>query len=760
MNKITYFIDILTLFDETYAGIANVNYQLAKYFYQHHGENTQFFHFDKIVKKEIVNLLIQNRTGKGLRALSESGEMYETTLGSYLKHIKTKTIGIFQHVKSFKNLFDYEVQMIYDLTALLTPEFHYQETLNWHVPRIEKDLESNSLCVCISNSTKEDLVSYLAFPEEKTLVSYLGCQHGLREAEPYKNILQELGNRVEKFVLILGTVEPRKNVEMVFALLENNLQLLNEYKFIFLGRDAGKDGWGETFKERLSKVKIEKNLKSNKIKHFDYVTEEEKNILLMTAEFMIYPSFYEGFGLPILEALSVGCPVLASISSSIPEVGEDSIYYFDPCNIGSFEDTFYRLTDDLKLHRERIVEHCLKQSSKFTWEKFFERIVNRIEDDLKNLHSIKVETKSVFSNIDRKLQILLIKLDHRGDFILSIPAIMKLMEKFKNADIDIIVGDWNVSLARRLNVFRNIYVYNFYATKSSLLPEEKIREEKELLKSLPQYDIAIDLRRPYETRFLLAKAPASMKVGYKSFSDYDKAIDVCLESEMDEKGKMIENNRLSVSLQLIKLIDSIPFGMLNLPNFIEYKPIGKQIAIFPGAGVDSREWPLEYYTRITREILQRGWVDKVNIYLSTFEKGLAKPFTNIQDVNILIGLGFDEMLESLVTNRLVIANNSFAPHICSYLGIPSIAIYSGVETICEWGPPFGSVTIIYSDVPCLPCHDIAKNCPYDLICLKQITPEYVLNIIEKQLSEEIHFNQTTSFIYGNGIVNFCDTKFG
>jgi len=247
----------------------------------------------------------------------------------------------------------------------------------------------------------------------------------------------------------------------------------------------------------------------------------------------------------------------------------------------------------------------------------------------------------------------------------------------------------------------------------------------------------------------LAKAPASLKVGYKSFSDYDKQIDVCLEAEIDEKGKIIDNNRLSVSLQLLKLIDAIPMSVLNLPKFIEYKPIGKQIAIFPGAGVDSREWPLEYYTRITREILQRGWTDKVNIYLSNFEKGLAKPFTNIQDVNILVGLGFDEMLESLVTNRLVIANNSFAPHICSYLGIPTIAIYSGVETIWEWGPPFGSVTIIYSDVPCLPCHDIAKNCPNDLICLKQISPEYVLKIVEKQLTEKINLCQIPNYIYKN-----------
>ena len=753
MNSITFFIDIFSLFDETYAGIGNVNYQIAKYFYLNLKEKTHFFYFDKIVKKEIISEIISKKSGAGLGKFRESKTIYETTLEAMLKQINTKTVGIFQQVKPFRNIFDYEVQMIFDFTPLLTPEFLFKETLNWHATKIERDLESNNLCVCISKSTKEDLVNYLAFPEEKAFVSYLGCQHGLREAEPYKNILQELGNRMEKFVLILGTVEPRKNIEMVFALLEKNPQLLNEYKFIFLGRDAGKDGWGETFKERLSKVKIEEDLKTNKIRHFDYVTEEEKNILLMTAEFMIYPSFYEGFGLPVLEALSVGCPVLASVSSSIPEVGEDSVYYFDPYSLISFEEKFYQFLNDLKLNRDKIVRNCIKQSSKFTWNKFFEGMIKRIEQDVKSIPNVKVETKDVFFNINRNLQILLIKLDHRGDFLLSFPAIMRLKDKFKNAEIDVILGEWNVSLAKKLNVFRNIFVYNFYSSKSSEKPSIKAAEQGDLLNRLPKYDIAIDLRRPGDTRFLLAKVPATFKVGYKSFSDDDRELDICLHTEMDEKGKIIENNRVNISLQILKLIDAIPINTIHLPKFIDYQPYGRQVGIFPGAGVDSKQWPMEYFFKITKDIIEMKLADNVNIYLAEFEKELTESFLKIPKVRVLVGLEFEEMIESLATNCLILANNSFGVHISSYLGIPTIAIYSGIETVWEWQPPFGSVTILYSDVPCLPCHDIAKNCPYDLICLKQITPEYVLKTIESRLSEEIHFNQTTSFIYGNGIQN-------
>ena len=751
MNSITFFIDIFSLFDETYAGIGNVNYQIAKYFYLNLKEKTHFFYFDKIVKKEIIGEVIAKKSGAHLGNFRESESIYETTVEAMLKQINTTTVGIFQQVKPFRNIFDYEVQMIFDFTPLLTPEFIFKETLKWHSTKIEKDLESNSLCVCISNSTQEDLVNYLAYPEEKTFVSYLGCQHGLREVEPYKNILQGLGNRVEKFVLILGTVEPRKNIEMVFALLEKNPQLLNAYKFIFIGRDAGKDGWGETFKKRLSKVKIDKNLKSSRIKHLDYVTEEEKNILLMTAELMIYPSFYEGFGLPVLEALSVGCPVLTSMSSSIPEAGGDAAYYFDPNSLINFEEKFYQLLNDLKTNRDKIVGNGIKQSSIFTWDDFFEKMMRRIEQDVQSIPNIRVETKNVFFNINRNLQILLIKLDHRGDFLLSFPAIMRLKDKFKNAEIDVILGEWNVSLAKKLNVFRNIFVYNFYTSKSSEKPSIKVMEQDDLLKKLPKYDIAIDLRRPGDTRFLLAKVPAAFKVGYKSFSDFDREIDICLDTEMDEKGKIIENNRINISLQMLKLIDAIPIHTIHLPKFIDYQPHERYVAIFPGAGVDSKQWPMEYFFKITKDLIEKKLADQVNIYLAEFEKELAESFLKIPQVRVLVGLGFDEMIESLATNCLTLANNSFGVHISSYIGIPTIAIYGGIETIWEWQPPFGSVTILYSDVPCSPCHDIAKNCPYDLICLKQITPEYVLKTIESLLNEGIHFNQTTSFIYGNGI---------
>lgn len=334
--------------------------------------------------------MISEKSGRSLNDLYllNKNIIYESSLDNivnYIKKINSKTVGIFSRTKAMTNgrfkkhfcyYFDYELQIIYDLTVLLTSECHNKSTINLHIDSFEKDLDSNDLCVCISHSTKEDLVNYLKFREERILVSYLGCDHNLIKDQLYKNILDSY--KTEKFILILGTVEPRKNVRIVLDFIRKNQNLLNNYKFVFLG----KDGWGTTFNQMLEKFNFNDKLINDRIKHFGFVSEEEKNILLMCAEFVIYPSFYEGFGLPVLEAFSVGCPVLASFSSSIPEVGEDVAYYFNPFSIESFEKGFYQLINDLKKRRYYIKKKCIEQAKKFSWEQFNNNIIQRIIYDL------------------------------------------------------------------------------------------------------------------------------------------------------------------------------------------------------------------------------------------------------------------------------------------------------------------------------------------------------------------------------------------
>jgi ADP-heptose:LPS heptosyltransferase len=353
-----------------------------------------------------------------------------------------------------------------------------------------------------------------------------------------------------------------------------------------------------------------------------------------------------------------------------------------------------RLEED----RGNLVRQCIHQASQFTWNKFFDRILRRVDQDLGETQQISTASQPVFLKMPRPLKVVVLKLDHRGDFLFSIPAIMKLKDKLKYVDLDIVVGEWNVDLAKKLNVFRNIYPFNFYHSFGSTLSEStktKAQKEKELLNQLSPYDLAIDFRRPGETRFLLATVPADLKVGYKSFSEYDQALDICLDTEIDQPGVWIEDNQRNVSLQLLKLVDAIPFHGVYLPSLAPYQPEGRQIGMFPGAGEESRQWPVEFFAKVAQKSIDLRMAEKINVYFAPHEQKLAESFSALPQTKIFIGLELDEMLKSLTRNRFVLTNNSFGAHICSYLGIPSMAIYSGVETTREWAPPFGSITVVY-----------------------------------------------------------------
>jgi|GEM_PF-606263 len=730
MNGHTFFIDIYCLFDAKYAGIANVNYQIAKYFFYQYPESSYFFYNDKILRRDFVEFLLSKKSGEGLLDYLRYEQLYINSLDGQLLKNKEKSIGIFPYLKAFKKKFSYEIQIIYDLTPLLTPEFHHPETVKRYLQSID-NLITNDLFVCISESTKEDIIMYLGIPQDKIVVSHLGLEMENFNHSIYRKIIQEFEGGIEKFIIVLGTIEPRKNIRLIFSFLEHKPEILKKYKFVFVGRDAGKEGWGETFHEKIEKLNIPDSLKKN-IHFLEYVTDEEKNILLMKAEFLIYPSIYEGFGLPVLEALYLGCPVLGSMSSSIPEIGENAVFYFDPYDLKSFVDAFKKIEISLEKNRNEIIEEGYRRSKIFTWERFISNILKRIEQDFEgNRAKISLERPQVFVQMSRPLQVLLIKLDHRGDFILSIPAILKIKDKLKKIDLDILVGEWNYIIAQKLNIFRNIYIYNYFAEISSQEASQNNFEPKEIFGKLPFYDLAIDLRRAPETRFLLEKVPSLFKIGYKSFSPFDAHLDICLDTQLDQKGIIIDDNKISVSLQLIRLINAIPFEVVHLPAFALFSPKGCQIGIFPGAGVDSRQWPLEYFLNLVKELGNIPSIEKINIYIAPYEKKLIESFSVIPKTQICSGLNFEELTNSLIQNLLIISNNSFGAHIASYLGIPLIAIYSGVETVAEWGPPFGNAYVFCHKLSCSPCHGLAKHCTNNLICLKEIQPNVVLNLIRE-----------------------------
>lgn len=346
---------------------------------------------------------------------------------------------------------------------------------------------------------------------------------------------------------------------------------------------------------------------------------------------------------------------------------------------------------------------------------------------------IKILEQPIFEFFPSPMRILVIKLDHLGDFLSAIPALYRLREKFKKSEFDLICGPWNKPLAEDIGLFRNIFCLNFFQDASGEGIKRNKKEEDALIECLKNYDIAIDLRSYPETRSLLARVPASLKVGYRTHSKADAFLDVCLENA-DRPDR-------HVSQKLLDLINAIPYESFNFSGFdifkkSEQKPGEPIIGIFPAAGSTARQWPLENFVELVKKISAFNLEWEINVYLPPKENSMGIFFKNIgENIKILDSLPMKDLLISVGSCRIVISNNSFGAHLPGYLGREVIAIYSGVIPIPEWQPAVGKQKIIYSDVSCSPCY-LTHNyqCTHNMLCLKQISPDLVFTKVVESLA--------------------------
>ena len=224
--------------------------------------------------------------------------------------------------------------------------------------------------IAVSENTKKDLIKLYKAPEEKIKVIYEGYTENDKlpmtndksnpnDQFPISDTKYEI--RDTKYLLFVGRLEERKNVVGIIKAFEI---LKEQYKIshkLFL---AGKPGFGyEKIKSEIANVNCTKD-----IIELGFVGEEKKQELLKNADVFVFPSFYEGFGLPIIEAQSAGVPVVASNVSSIPEVADGSALLVNPNNAEEIADAIYKLISDENFRNE-IIKKGHVNVQRFSWEK-------------------------------------------------------------------------------------------------------------------------------------------------------------------------------------------------------------------------------------------------------------------------------------------------------------------------------------------------------------------------------------------------------
>ncbi|MCL4504766.1 MAG: glycosyltransferase family 4 protein [Chloroflexi bacterium] len=253
------------------------------------------------------------------------------------------------------------VMTIHDLSTHRYPQHHtrlHRQYARMTLPRMAKQA---MLLIADSTATKRDIVDQLGVPDQKVRVIPLGVDH-----QRFRPIDAVLARRQASqflpfdapYILSVGTLEPRKNLAVLlhaFALLQSSdLHLVL----------AGGTGWGDNpFAGALQQAGV-----LDRVHITGYVPDDLLPSLYAAAECFVYPSLYEGFGLPVLEAMACGAPVITSNTSSLPEVAGDAAILVDPTDSAQLAMKLRELTGDANM-RSRLSKLGPAQAAGFTWER-------------------------------------------------------------------------------------------------------------------------------------------------------------------------------------------------------------------------------------------------------------------------------------------------------------------------------------------------------------------------------------------------------
>ena len=265
------------------------------------------------------------------------------------------------------------VVTIHDLIYKMYPQSHTSETIDLTQGYMEEIVKKADRIICTSHTTREDFHRFFDFSKEKTSVIYNGVDHkifyklGPDQYERAQSLLAQKG--IEgPFILFVGTIEPRKNLTGVLEALAVLVQ-----KKIFAGKlvVVGMKGWGtQPIESLISRFNLQ-----DRVILTGFIDDQELCFLYNLAQLFVFPSFYEGFGFPIVEAFCCGAPVVTSNTSSCAEIAGDCALTVDPQQIPQIAQAMRRLLEDRGLN-QALRQKAMKKAQEFSFLKTAQKTLN------------------------------------------------------------------------------------------------------------------------------------------------------------------------------------------------------------------------------------------------------------------------------------------------------------------------------------------------------------------------------------------------
>lgn len=255
---------------------------------------------------------------------------------------------------------------VHDLTYIRYPETMKRSNYRYMSKEVERSVRQSELILTTSSFTKREVQELLDVPEDRIKVVY-AAPSLVEKVASYEDVKRKYGLN-EDFILFVSTIEPRKNISRLihaFDIVKEKTK--TPHKLVL----AGGNGWN--YDEIYETVRNSTHCAD--IIFTGYVSGEEKNALYKNASMLIFPSLYEGFGMPPLEAMTWGCPVVCSNVASLPEIAGNAACFVDPFHEESIAEGMIQVLEE-KEYSRGLIQKGKERVSHFSWDDSAEMLVN------------------------------------------------------------------------------------------------------------------------------------------------------------------------------------------------------------------------------------------------------------------------------------------------------------------------------------------------------------------------------------------------